>query len=49
LRFRLLSIFSMSIATTLASLAHAILVMVSPGVWEIIFGMVTVSSYREFS
>ena len=31
----------MSIATTLASLAHAVLVMVSPGVWEAIFGMVT--------
>ena len=41
LRFRLFSIFSMSIATTLASLAHAILVMASPGVWETIFGAAT--------
>ncbi|KAF9647392.1 hypothetical protein BDM02DRAFT_3117085 [Thelephora ganbajun] len=38
LRFRLFFIFSMSIATTLASLAHAVLVVVRPGVWEAIFG-----------
>ena len=30
----------MSIATTLASLAHAVLVIVKPGVWEAIFGTV---------
>ena len=38
LRFRLFFIFSMSIATTLSSMAHAVLVMVRPGVWEAIFG-----------
>ena len=41
LRFRLFSIFSASIATTLASLAHAVLVMTSPGFWEGIFGAAT--------
>jgi hypothetical protein len=29
----------MSIATTLASLAHVVLLLVRPGVWEAIFGM----------
>ncbi|KAF9645862.1 hypothetical protein BDM02DRAFT_3119545 [Thelephora ganbajun] len=38
LRFRLFGIFSMSIATTMASLTHAVLVMVRPGVLEAIFG-----------
>ena len=38
LRFRLFCIFSVSIATTLASLVHAVLVVVKPGVWEAIFG-----------
>ena len=33
----------MSIATTLASLAHAILVLVRPGVWEAIFGTAAVT------
>ena len=39
--YRLFFIFSVSIATTLASLAHVVLMMVNPGVWEAIFGMVT--------
>ena len=33
----------MSIATTLTSLAHAVLVVVKPGVWEAIFGMMTLA------
>jgi hypothetical protein len=44
LRFRLFSIFSVSIATTLASLAHAILVIVKPGVWNAVFGTATLIS-----
>lgn len=43
LRFRLFSIFSMSIATTVASLVHAIMVLVNPGIWEAIFGNATSS------
>jgi len=31
----------MSIVATLASVGHAVMVMVSPGVWEGIFGAVT--------
>lgn len=38
LRFRLFFIFSMSIATTMSSVVHAVLVLVKPGVWEAIFG-----------
>lgn len=38
LRFRLFFIFSMSIATTISSVVHAVLVLVKPGVWEAIFG-----------
>jgi hypothetical protein len=37
-RFRLISVFTCSIATTLAALAHAILVIRLPGTWEAIIG-----------
>jgi len=37
-RFRLISVFACSLATTLAALAHAILVIRLPGVWEAIIG-----------
>ena len=40
LRFRLFSIFSMSLGTTLASLAHVILLMIKPGATSAIFGTV---------
>lgn len=33
----------MSVATTLASLVHAVLVIIKPGVWEGIFGMDTLT------
>ena len=33
----------MSIATTISSVVHAVLVLVQPGVWEAIFGRVTLS------
>jgi len=37
-RFRLISVFTCSLATTLAALAHAVLVIRVPGVWEAIVG-----------
>lgn len=37
-RFRLISVFMCSLATTMAALAHAILVIRLPGVWEAIVG-----------
>ncbi|KAF9650835.1 hypothetical protein BDM02DRAFT_3127366 [Thelephora ganbajun] len=37
-RFRLISVFACSLATTIAALAHAILVIRLPGVWEAIVG-----------
>jgi hypothetical protein len=40
LRSRLLRIFSVSIATTMASVTHAVLVMDRPGILEAIFGTV---------
>ena len=36
-RFRLISVFASSLLTTVAALAHAILVVRFPGVWEAIF------------
>ena len=38
----------MSIATTLSSVAHAVLVMVRPGVWEAIFGARALVSPSKF-
>ena len=37
-RFRLISVFACSLATTIAALAHAILVIRLPGTWEAIIG-----------
>ena len=37
-RFRLVSVFACSLATTFAALAHAVLVIRLPGVWEAIVG-----------
>jgi hypothetical protein len=37
-RFRLISVFTCSLATTFAALAHAILVIRLPGIWEAIVG-----------
>ena len=37
-RFRLISVFACSLATTVAALAHAILVLRLPGIWEAIVG-----------
>jgi len=37
-RFRLISVFTCSLATTVVALAHAILVIRLPGVWEAIVG-----------
>jgi len=41
-RFRLISVFSLSIATTMAAIAHAVLVVRLPGAWEAIFASVEV-------
>ena len=46
LRFRVLSIFSVSIATTLASIVHATLMIIKPGVWEAISGMANSFSHQ---
>lgn len=45
LRFRLLSAFFVSIATTIAAVAHAILVIALPGAYEVIVS--TRSSFAE--
>jgi hypothetical protein len=37
-RFRLISVFTCSLATTFAALAHAVLVIRLPGIWEAIIG-----------
>lgn len=42
-RFRLISVFTCSIATTIAALAHAVLVIHLPGTWEAIIGALEAS------
>ena len=37
-RFRLISIFTCSLVTTIAALAHAITIIKAPGIWEAISG-----------